>query len=123
MKPYWLVLLALAGACAGYQKPTEDLTKSVATARGAQEAGAEEVPEAKLHLTLAHEEIERAKKLMEEDENEEAHRMTMRAAADAELALALAHEAAAKREAEQARMSTQQRKSELAVQGEALDLE
>jgi hypothetical protein len=88
----------------------------MATARGAQEAGAEAVPDAKLHLTLAQEQIDNAEKLMKDEEYERADHMTLRASADAELALALAREEAAKREAQNAKQMAEKKKAEFATQ-------
>jgi hypothetical protein len=116
MRAYTFGCLALLGACASYPKPEQNLADSMATARGAEEAGAASVPDAKLHLTLAQEEIETAKKLMRDEEFERADYMTMRAAADAELALALAREEAARRDAENAKQMAEKNKAELASQ-------
>jgi len=55
--------------------------------------GANEDPKAQLHLKLANEQIEKAKKLIEDGKNEEASRLIDRAQADADLALALAQQA------------------------------
>jgi hypothetical protein len=51
---------------------------------------------------LANEQIEKAKKLIADDENEEAARVIERAQVDADLALALAQEAGARRKAKEA---------------------
>lgn len=100
----WAVASLVAG-CASYPQPTDSLANSTATVRGAQEAGAEQVPDAALHLRLANEQNELAKKLMNEGENERAHYVTMRAQSDAELALSLAREEEANKGASQARAS------------------
>jgi hypothetical protein len=116
MRAQLFCCLALLGACASYPKPEQNLADSMATARGAEEAGAAAVPDAKLHLTLAQEEIETAKKLMKDEEYERADHMTLRASADAELALALAREEAAKREAQNAKQMAEKSKAEFATQ-------
>jgi hypothetical protein len=54
--------------------------------------GAQQIPQASLHLTLAQEQLEKGKALMRHGDNEEAAFMLQRAQADAELALAMAHE-------------------------------
>jgi hypothetical protein len=98
----WAVASLVAG-CATYPQPTDSLTNSTAAARGAEEAGAQQVPDAALHLRLAEEQNEKAKKLIGEGENERAHYLTMRAQSDADLALSLAHEEEAHQKASQAR--------------------
>jgi regulator of protease activity HflC (stomatin/prohibitin superfamily) len=67
--------------------------------RAAEEAGAAKVPQASLHLQLAKEELELAKRLSAKGEKEKAASMLLRAEADAELAVVLSHEDAEKAEA------------------------
>ncbi|HMA97366.1 MAG TPA: DUF4398 domain-containing protein, partial [Polyangiaceae bacterium] len=69
--------------------------------RGAEEAGARQVPRAALQLKLAEEQIATAKKMVEDGNNLRADYMTLRAYNDAELALALARENAANERAAQ----------------------
>jgi hypothetical protein len=98
-----VVLLAVAAAgCASAAPPTEKLASSEAALRGAQEVGAQTVPEASLHLKLAQEQIAQAKGLMSDGENDSAGSVLDRAKADAELALALARENETRVEAEKA---------------------
>ncbi len=90
-----LILAASAGAllataCASYPKPTDRLISSQASLRGAEEAGAPAHPQASLHMKLAQEEVNKAKALIDDGENERADYMLMRAKADADIALALA---------------------------------
>jgi hypothetical protein len=85
-------IATLLAGCASYPQPTESLANSVGAAQGAKEAGAEQVPDAALHLRLANEQNAEAQRLMAEDDNERAAFLTRRAQSDAELALALAHE-------------------------------
>jgi len=89
--------LCAVAACASYPQPTEHLAESMASARGAESAGAAQVPQAALHLKLAQDQIGTAQKLIKDDENERADAMTIRAYNDAELALALTREAQLKR--------------------------
>lgn len=121
MKTNLLCALALFGtACASYPAPTEHLASSVAATRGAQEAGAAQVPEAALQLKLADEQNGRAKKLMSKGENEPADYMTLRAYNDAALALALTREEAARRQAQQsaelARLAAERERESVAQQ-------
>ena len=76
--------------CASYPAPTDHLANSYASIRAAQEVGATASPQAALYLKLAQEEQAKAKGLVAQDENEKADSMTMRANADAELAMTLA---------------------------------
>ena len=84
---------ASVAACGGAAVPQETLTAAQASVKGAEVGGANEDPKAQLHLKLANEQIEKAKKLIEDGKNEEASRLIDRAQADADLALALAQQA------------------------------
>ncbi|MEO7096969.1 MAG: DUF4398 domain-containing protein [Polyangiales bacterium] len=86
------------GACGSFPKPDARISSSEGAIRGAQEAGAQGVPQANLHLKLAQEERDKAMGLIKDEENEKAEYLLMRAEADAELANSLAREAAAKAE-------------------------
>src|ERR1700753_3741532 len=86
------ILALIAGACASAPPPTDRMASAEASMRAASELGADQVPAAQLHVTLANEELSKAKALIQQDENEHAATMAMRAAADAELALALTRE-------------------------------
>jgi len=69
------------------------MESSAASIRGAQEAGAEDVPRAALYLQLANEQSAKAKVLIAsggEDNMRAASRLLMRASADGDLAIALA---------------------------------
>lgn len=62
------------------------------TVRQAEEAGAERVPSANAQLERAKSEIRIARSLSQQNDNDRAESMLRRAAADAELAVALAEE-------------------------------
>lgn len=95
------VSLLLAGAsCANSQAPHGQLATSQATLKAAEELKAGEVPKAALHLQMARENTERAQKLMEKGKHDDALYALMRAQSDAELALILAKEAAAQKDAQ-----------------------
>jgi pyridoxal biosynthesis lyase PdxS len=87
--------------CASQPAPHDQIASSLAAVRGAEEAGAQQVPEAALHVKLAQEQIEQAQALMADDDNERAGDLAVRAYQDAELAIALARENEAKRRLEQ----------------------
>lgn len=103
-------VLALA-ACASFPPPTNTVAHSLAAVRGAEELGAANVPQAALQLQLAQEEVAKAKQLMADGENERAHYMALRASNDAELAIVLTRENAARREAVEARQGAEAAKS------------
>lgn len=81
--------LALFLGCAS--APPLRTEASTSGIRAAEEAGAVNVPQASLHLQLAKEELELARKLSAKGEKKEAASMLLRAQADAELAIALSH--------------------------------
>jgi len=87
-------------ACATVPPPNEREASSQAAVRGAQEVGADKVPEAALEMKLAQEQIDKGKNLIKSGDNERADYVLMRAQADAELAVALAHESKARVEAQ-----------------------
>lgn len=93
-KLVWMLGVApLAWGCStSWPEPKQPLADAEAAARSAREVGAEAQPAAKLQVTLADEQIAAAKASIEKDENERATYQILRARADAELALALAHE-------------------------------
>ena len=95
-----LVLGAGLAACASMPPPHEREANSEAAIRAAREVGAQQIPQASLHLTLAQEQLEKAKALMRNGDNEEAAFMLQRSQADAELALAMAHESQTQIEAQ-----------------------
>jgi len=99
-------------ACGGAAIPQEQLTSAKAAVSGAQVAGAANEPKAALHLKLAQEQVAKAEALIAEDDNEEAARIIDRAQVDAELALALAKEAGAKKEAMDTQEQLQRLKKE-----------
>ena len=86
----------IVAGCANVPLRTEGSTSGISTA---EEAGAAKVPQASLHLQLAKEELETAKRLAERGQKEQADSMLLRAEADAELAVVLSHEDAEKSEA------------------------
>ncbi len=95
-----VVAVGLVG-CGGSLPPNDKIASSEAAVRAAQEVGAQNEPKAALHLKLAQEQLERAKGHVKEGENDRAEFELLRAKADAELAVELAREAAAKKEAQE----------------------
>jgi hypothetical protein len=106
MKNIVLSMIAVAGltaACGGsYPQPTERLASTEAAIRSAKELGAQNDPQAALHVKLADEQVNTAKQLIRDDENKRADLVLQRASSDAELAVMLTKERAAKSAAEKA---------------------
>jgi hypothetical protein len=88
--------------CASYPKPVESLASAEASLRTAREEGAPEYPKAALQTQLSEEELNKARALMKDDDNQQANLMLMKSHADAELAIALLREAKAEESAKQA---------------------
>jgi len=78
------------------------------------------VPEAALQLKMAEEQIDQAKKMMKDGENERADYMTLRAYNDATLSLAIAREESSRRRAQQsaelARLAAERERESVAQQ-------
>ena len=87
-----LAFAGLMAGCASYPAPVQRLADAQSTTTAAEQSGAAEVPQAELHLQYAKEEIEHARVLMKDKENERAAYMLVCAQADADLAYAEAHE-------------------------------
>ncbi|MCC6663606.1 MAG: DUF4398 domain-containing protein [Polyangiaceae bacterium] len=96
------VLGFLFMACGGAAAPNERVTSATAAVRAAEVAGAPGNPEASLLLKRAREGLAQAKAQMADGKNEDAALTLQKAEADADLALYLAREAAAKAEAQAA---------------------
>jgi hypothetical protein len=87
-----VLILGFAPGCGSYPPPTERLTTAEAAIRGAEEVGASRVPRAALHMQLAKEQTEKARRLMQDSYNERAELTLKRAQADAELAISISKE-------------------------------
>ncbi len=93
MKTFAMGAMALLTAsCAAIQISPDRLEHSQASIRGAEELGANGVPQARLHLQLAKDQNEEAKKMAAKGDDR-AELVLARAEADSELALGLAREA------------------------------
>jgi hypothetical protein len=95
-------LLFVVACGSSIPPPSDRLASAEAAARSARELGAEREPKAQLHLKLASEQIDQAKKLMADGDNKRADLILQRANSDAELSVMLAKENSAKAEAEKA---------------------
>lgn len=85
--------LALAACAPGPRAPMQAQTSAVAALKSAEAMGADEDPRAAYHVAIAHERLNAALGLIEEDEDEAAAIHLDSARAHAELAIALAREA------------------------------
>jgi len=97
------------GACATTKNtgpvvavPSLGAEDSAGAIRAAEEVGAAHNPEAALHLQLAKEQFEQARRLTSPDDRPASTRLLLRARADADLSLALTRENASKLEAQAA---------------------
>lgn len=107
MQHYWKFTctafgLLFTAACATAPAPRAELTRATAELTAAEALEAEEIPQAKLHLQLAREQLALAERMIEAGEHEEARLAIWRASADAELARALAVEERTREEADEA---------------------
>jgi hypothetical protein len=106
-RPIALLSLVIVSACGGSVPPPNDEWAAAQVHVGRAEAGgANDVPEAKLHLQLAKEDLQKSKELMDQD-NARAASLTAVAAAEAQLALSLAKASRAAQEAQQAQEELQ----------------
>jgi hypothetical protein len=96
------LVFALCAGCGSYPAPVQHMAMTQASVRAAQEAGAEKNPEAALHLKLAQEQLDQAKKLMDDGDNKRAEMVLGRAEVDAELAVAEAHQGQTRAQAQDA---------------------
>lgn len=103
----------LAAGCASVPVPADKLANAVAATRSAEEMQASRDPQAALHLKLAKEQLEEARKMLKEGDNKEATSMLMRAEADANASLSLAREHAAKLDAQKTMEGVQETKTQL----------
>ena len=114
-----LLMSALAAmlciACATVPPPTGHVSDAEAAIRGAMEVDANSVPRAALHLRLAQEQVDKAKRYMQDELNDRAELALQRAEADAELAIALAREHEMTTKAKAARAKVEQLKASRAL--------
>ena len=91
-------------ACGGGAPPSERLVSAEAAIRGATEINANVAPpRAALHLQLAQEQVDKAKRYIADDQNQRAELALRQAQADAELAIALARNEEMKQRADSVR--------------------
>ena len=109
MLPVSLAVGGLVAGCTSVVPPPNDQWSAAQVEVGRAEAsGAPAVPDAKLHLQLAHEDLQKGKALIGND-NKRAATLIVLASTEAQLASTLAQAAQANDEAQQARASLQKR--------------
>ena len=94
--------IGFAAGCGGSQLPAKDVSEVNAEIKAAEVVGAPQNARAALHLKLAQDQLREAQALAEEGDEDEAQLTLARARADAELVTALAQEAEAAQEAQEA---------------------
>jgi hypothetical protein len=98
---------ALVVGCGSTLPPPNDQWAAAQADMGrAQEAGAGSVPDARLHLQLSQEDLQKAKQLIGQD-NKQATNLTVLASVEAQLALSLAKQASAQDRAVKAQAELQ----------------
>lgn len=97
-----VLFVGYLGGCATVPPPAERMASAEASLRSAREVGAERVPQASLHVKLAEEQLQKARELIKNGDNERADLVLQRASADAELGLALARADSTRADAQRA---------------------
>lgn len=90
---------AFIAGCGGSAVPLDKLTDAKSTVRAAQEAGAQDTPQAQLHLKMATDELASAQKAIDDKDNDRARLLLNQAQSDADLSLTLARGATDKQAA------------------------
>jgi hypothetical protein len=104
-----IAAIVLSACGASLPAPSDDWAAAQADVGRAQSGGAPSVPDAKLHLQLAQEDLQKSKDLMDKD-NKRAASLVALARVEAQLALSLAKAASAEDTAQQAQQDLQKAK-------------
>jgi hypothetical protein len=103
-------LVSMAAACGGsIPPPTDEWAAAQADVGRAEAGGAPGVPDAKRHLQLANEDLQKSKQLTDQD-NKRAASLVALARAEAQLALSIAKASVAQAQARQAQQDVQKAK-------------
>ncbi len=94
--------LVLGLACGGASLPAPKVTEAESAVSAADAVGAENNPQAALHLKMARDQLAEARKMVEDGKEDEARLVLEGAEADANLALMLTREADAQARAREA---------------------
>ena len=96
-----VALGTFAAGCAGSSTPVVELNRTDAALRAAREVNAHRIPRAALHIKMAEDQREVARRFIANGEEDEASAALDRATLDAELAVALAKEERARKNADE----------------------
>ena len=110
----WIPLCLAAAACGGGQLNQKQATNVQAAVLAAEEVGAKDQPKAALHLQLAREQVDEARKRAADGDEGSANLLLQRAQVDAELALQLARNEQEQQSAQKAWEKIRERKQESA---------
>jgi hypothetical protein len=102
-----LTTVFAAAGCGSSEVPAKQMAETGAAIRASAEIGAENNPQAALHLKLAKDRYEQAQALSKDGEQEAATLALEKAEADADLALALTRKEQASAKAEEAKRKLQ----------------
>jgi hypothetical protein len=105
-----LSMVTLAGCGSSVPPPNDEWAAAQSDVGRAQQGGSPDVPDAKLHLQLAQENLQKAKALIDDD-NARATSLTALARVEATLALSLAKASKADAEASKAKQDLQKLKA------------
>jgi len=97
----------LAVACGGSSLPPAKVADTQSAISAAAAVGADQNPQAALHLKMARDQLKQAQALNEDDKADEAQLVLQRADADAEVALMITREAQASANVKKARADVQ----------------
>jgi hypothetical protein len=104
-----IAAVILTGCGSSLPPPSDEWAAAQADVGRAQSGGAPGVPDAKLHLQLAQEDLQKSKDLMDKD-NKRAASLVALARVEAQLALSLAKASLAEEKAQQAQQDLQKAK-------------
>jgi hypothetical protein len=93
----------LVVACGGSSLPPAKVADTQSSISAATAVGADQNPQAALHLKMARDQLKQAQGLLEDGKDDEARLVLMRADADAEVALMITREAQASANVQKAR--------------------
>jgi hypothetical protein len=97
-----VIALGWCAACGSSSVPTPAVTDAKSQIAAAEAVGAQNNPQAALHLKLAKDQTQAAESAIRDGDNDKARLLLDRARVDAELALVLTRQASAQAEAQQA---------------------
>lgn len=102
------LFVTLVAACGGSSLPPAKVADTQSSISAATAVGAEQNPQAALHLKMARDQLSQAQALINDGNNSEARLVLERANADAEVALMITREAQASANARKAQAEVQE---------------